>query len=536
MYTRRITALGAVLIVGNAVLVANLAFYMKNSAYLQTASHQNQLTVTAGSVEGTIYDRNLQPLVNQDSSYYAFVNPTPNSIAALLPHIREITPVLEALQDPDSAPFCCEVNTSEISDPDITVLEVPVRYSENSIAPHVIGYTLEHAGITGLESDFDEILRQEEDSVSVSYTVDAVRQVLTGVEAVISPAEYKNPGVVTTLDRRIQEICEAQEIEKGAIVVMDVHSGDVLAMASFPDYAPDAIGDALSNPDSPLINRCLYAYNVGSIFKLMTCAAAYTQNLQNFTAECTGSTQIREQIFRCHDLSGHGALTMKDAMVQSCNTYFVQLSQLLQPVLMRETAQDFGFGRQIVLSRSIISSSGTLPQIKDLSLPAEMANFCFGQGLLTATPLQVTQMTCGIANNGNMPLARLVRGIVNTNHTNNLNFDYLIENERSPMYARAIKRNTAYYLRDMMVAAINENPNSNAIPETVFAAAKTSTAQTGRYDEDGQELCHAWITGYFPIDEPEYAVTVLVEDGGYGNTAAAPIFRDIVDQINEISD
>ncbi|MDE7120637.1 MAG: hypothetical protein K2O42_00545, partial [Oscillospiraceae bacterium] len=69
MYTKKITALGAVLITGNAVLVANLAFYMKNSAYLQTASQQNQLTVTAGSVEGTIYDRNLQPLVNQDSSY-----------------------------------------------------------------------------------------------------------------------------------------------------------------------------------------------------------------------------------------------------------------------------------------------------------------------------------------------------------------------------------------------------------------------------------------------------------------------------------
>lgn len=540
MYTRRITALGAVLIIGNAVLVANLAFYMKNSVYLQTASCQNQLTVTAGSVEGTIYDRNLQPLVNQDSDYYAFVNPTPDSITALLPHVLEIMPVLEVLKNPDPAPFCCKVNPSEIteiSDPDITILEVPVRYSENSIAPHVVGYTLEHTGITGLESDYDEILRQEEDSVSVSYTVDAVRQVLPGVDAVISPAAYTNPGVVTTLDRKIQEICEAQDIKKGAIVVMDVQSGDVLAMASFPDYAPDAIGDALSDPDSPLINRCLCAYNVGSIFKLMTCTAAYTQNLQDFTAECTGSTQIREQIFRCHDLSGHGALTMKDAMVQSCNTYFVQLSQLLQPALMRETAQDFGFGRQIVLSRSIVSASGTLPRLKDLALPAEMANFCFGQGLLTATPLQVTQMTCGIANNGNMPLARLVRGIIN-NADNHFNSDNSIEteNERPPMYARAIKRNTAYYLRDMMVAAINENPNSNAIPETVFAAAKTSTAQTGRYDEDGQELCHAWITGYFPIDHPKYAVTVLVEDGGYGNTAAAPVFKEIADGITALTD
>ena len=524
MHTKRITALGAALVIGNAVLVANLAFYMKNSSYAQTALHQNQLTVTAGCAEGIIYDRNLQPLVNQESSYYAFVNPTPESLAVLFPHTKEITPILNAIQD--RMPFCCEIDTQDLQHPDITILKVPKRYSQNTLAPHVIGYTLEHTGITGLESDYDEILRQKQDTISVTYTVDAMRQILPGAEKLISQAENKNAGVVTTLDQEIQKICEAQEIEKGAIVVMDVHSGDILAMASFPDYAPDAIGEALSNPDSPLINRCLYAYNVGSIFKLVTCATAYTQHLKNFTAECTGSTEIKNQIFRCHDLSGHGKLTMKDAMIYSCNTYFVQLSRLLQPALMRETAQDLGFGRQIVLSKSIISASGSLPGIRDLALPAEMANFCFGQGLLTATPLQITQMTCGIANDGNMPLARLVRGIITNNN---------IENERSPMYAKALKRNAAYYLQDMMISAINENSNSNAIPETVFAAAKTSTAQTGRYDENGQEYCHAWITGYFPIDDPTYAVTVLVEDGGYGNDAAAPVFKEIADSITKLT-
>lgn len=522
-YIKKITILGAALIISHAVLVANLAFYMKNGSYIQTALHQNQFTVTAGSAEGIIYDRNLHPLVNQESSYYAFVNPTPESLAVLLPHTREMTPILHAIQD--HMPFCCKIDTQELQHPDITILEVPERYSRNTVAPHVIGYTLEHTGITGLESDYDEILRQKQDPVSVTYTVDAMRQVLPGAEKQISRAENQNAGVVTTLDYEIQKLCEAQEISKGAVVVMDVHSGDILAMASFPDYTPDAIGEALSNPDSPLINRCLYAYNVGSIFKLMTCATAYTQHLKNFKADCTGSTEIRDQIFRCHDLNGHGKLTMKDAMIYSCNTYFVQLSQVLQPALMRETAQDFGFGRQIVLSESIISASGSLPGIRDLALPAEMANFCFGQGLLTATPLQVTQMTCGIANNGNMPLARLVRGILDHN---------IIQNERSPMYAKSLKRNAAYYLQDMMISAVNENPNSNAIPETVFAAAKTSTAQTGRYDENGQEYCHAWITGYFPINNPTYAVTVLVEDGGYGNDAAAPVFKKIADGITEL--
>ena len=83
----------------------------------------------------------------------------------------------------------------------------------------------------------------------------------------------------------------------------------------------------------------------------------------------------------------------------------------------------------------------------------------------------------------------------------------------------------------MMISAVRDNPESKARSEVVAAGAKTSTAQTGRLDEKGEELCHAWITGFFPADKPKYAVTVLVEDGGYGNDAAAPVFRAIAENI-----
>ena len=513
------------LLMGFFILIINLAVPMQNLHYAQTALHQSQITITAGTAEGNIYDRNFHSFVNQKTNYYAFVNPTETSVCELLSHTEEITPVLNALKT--GKPFSCQVNINQFSSPDITVLEVPERYSENPSAQHVLGYTLEHTGITGLESDYDEILRAVEDIASVSYTVDALGTVLPGAELLISPIKYRNSGIFTTLDIYIQHICEEQDIAKGAVVVMDVQTGDILAMASFPDYTPQNIGEAVSSADSPLINRCLYAYSVGSIFKLMTCATAYTQGKKSFIANCTGSADIKNQIFRCHKLTGHGVLDMKHAVIESCNSYFVQLSQYLQPALMRETAQNFGFGTQIPLTHSIISASGTLPRIKDLNLPAEMANFCFGQGLLTATPLQITQMTCGIANDGNMPIARLIRGITTDGQT-------LTETEKAPMYARAVKQNAAYFLQNLMVAAINENQNSKAVPETVFAAAKTSTAQTGHYDENGTEYCHAWITGYFPIENPKYAVTVLVEDGGYGNDAAAPVFKEIADKITAL--
>lgn len=524
MYKRMATVC-AVLILSYSLLVANLAVHMQNESYTDAALRQSQTVLTAGHAEGVIYDRHFSPLVNQETAYYAAVTPSAEALEVLFPAAEEMTPILKGLRS--GTPFTCRVSTDDIANEDIIVLSVPERRSGQLPAQHVIGYTQEHTGVTGLEADFDQILRGTADNATVTYTVNARGQALLGEEPVVSPVSSANPGVVTTLDTQIQMLCEAQEIEKGAIVVMDVESGDVLAMASFPAYDPDALGEALSDPDSPLINRCLYAYSVGSIFKLVTCAAAYKQNMIGFETECTGKTEVKGQVFRCHDWRGHGLLDMQQAMVYSCNAYFVELSTLLDPEIMRETAQELGFGTQISLSSGIVSASGTLPSMKDLALPAEMANFCFGQGLLTASPLQVAQMTCGIANNGNMPLARLIKGYTFDGGT--------VANEKQPMYARALPRNAAYYLQDMMIAAINESENSNAVPSNVYAGAKTSTAQTGRYNEEEIELCHAWITGYFPINTPKYAVTVLVEDGGFGNDAAAPVFRTLAEQITEMN-
>lgn len=521
---QRLAAVGVLLGVLFSLLILYLVLLMRQPSYLETAVRQSQTTVTAGFAEGTIYDRNFSPLVNRTNAYYAAASPTSESIAAILPHVQEIAPLLEGIRTGE--PFVCRVDDCPIDCDVVTVLQVPVRHETHAVGQHVLGYTLEGVGITGLESDFDTLLRGTEDRISVTYTVDAKGRALAGVPPMISSGKGGNGSVVTTLDYEIQALCEAQPIEKGAVMVMDVTSGDILAMASFPTYDASRLGEAISDENSPLINRCLYPYNVGSIFKLVTCAAACKCHLTHFETVCTGKTEIKGQVFRCHDWRGHGLLDMKHAMIHSCNTYFVEMSALLDPAVMRETAQDLGYGTQFALTQSIVSASGTLPSAEDLTLPAEMANFCFGQGKLTATPLQVTQMTCGIAGNGSMPIARLIRGFTEDGKT--------IKEEEPPHYARVLSRDTAYYLQDMMIAAINANEISNAVPSNVYAAAKTSTAQTGRYDEDGVELCHAWITGYFPLDKPQYAVTVLVEDGGYGNDAAAPIFRTIAEGITEM--
>ncbi len=520
---RRMTFVAAALIMGYTLLVAVIAVHMKNGGYAQASLRQSRYTITAASAEGTIYDRNFIPLVNAETAHYAVVLPTPEAVAELLPHMASAQDLIAGLQS--EKPFVCRVDTNAFASEEITVVDAPLRRGSSQLAQHVIGYTLEGEGVTGLESDYDSILRAERDAAEVTYTVDAVGNVLRGIAPIVSPIQNRNASVVTTLDARIQRICEeaGAGIEKGAILVMDTKNGDILAMASFPTYSPDRLEDALEDANSPFINRCLYTYSVGSIFKLVTAASTYTQGLTRYAEECTGKTEISGQLFRCHDWRGHGMVDMRQAMIHSCNTYFVQLSQYLQPEILRTTAQNLGFGTQIHLTSSMVSAAGNLPSEADLELPAEKANFCFGQGLLTATPLQICQMTCGIANDGEMPIARLIAGYSLDGET--------VENEKTPMYAKALPRNAAYHLQSLMISAVNENEESNAAPELLFAAAKTSTAQTGRYDEDGVEYCHAWITGYFPIEEPQYAVTVLVEDGGFGNDAAAPIFREIADRI-----
>jgi penicillin-binding protein 2 len=509
------------LLIGFMLLSLYLTLLMYRGQYQETAVRQSRTVLTAGYAEGTVYDRQMQPLVNRSTAYYAAASPSPETVQAILPHAEEMQPLLDGIRT--GRPFICRVDTPDIACDAVTVVRVPERGRGHLTGQHILGYTLEHTGVTGLENDYDKLLRGQEDPVTVAYTVDARGRALEGIPAEVREVQHTNSGIVTALDYEVQALCEAQPIEKGAVVIMDVKTGDILGMASYPPYDPDRLGEAISDENAPLIDRCLCPYSVGSIFKLVTCAAAYRSHRTSFCTECIGRTAVRGQTFRCHDWRGHGEVDMTQAMIASCNVYFVELSEHLRPDIMRGTAQDLGFGSQLALSKSIVSQSGTLPSPEDLKLPAEMANFCFGQGKLTATPLQVTQMTCGIAGGGRMPIARLVLGTVREGEHP--------PDPEPPRYACVLSADCARFLQELMIAAVNRNEHSNAAPSNTFAAAKTSTAQTGRFDADGNELCHAWITGYFPLDKPRYAVTVLIEDGGYGNDAAAPIFRTIAETL-----
>ena len=492
---------------------------MQKPELLQAAAGQGSSTCTAGTAAGTIYDRNGVPLVNTRSVCTAVVSPTPEAAEALLPHVLDAEAFYEKLAQ--GKPFTCTVDTADIACPDVTVLEIPQRYTTPQPAQHVIGYTQEGKGVAGLESAYDAVLRGVDSQWSVTFSVDGKGKPLAGEAAQVRYGANPVQGVMTTLDIRMQRICETAgaSLQKGCVVVMDVESGDILGLASFPGYTPDALGEAMQDPDSPMIQRALYAYPVGSIFKLVTAACAYENGAETaFQWNCNGAISIGSQRFRCHDPQGHGLQNLADAMRNSCNPYFIALGQTFSGKELLETAKALGFGTETVLTSNMIGSSGTLPTLQQLKLPAEQANFSFGQGVLTATPLQITRMTCAIAGNGTLPAVRLVRGVTENGRT--------VLREETGLSETGISADTAQFLRRLMCYTAADE-DFQGMPAHVSMGAKTSTAQTGRVDESGDEYCHGWVTAFFPADCPQYAVTVLAEDGGYGNQTAAPVLRQI---------
>ena len=494
--------------------------------YVSTAQLEHTFTIDVGRTQGTIYDRGLRPVINAETELRAVAVPT----------LLDCKKTAEYALDRESfykefdkgKPFVFKCSDKALESDGLTIFEVPVRYSEDQRAQHIVGYLSEEKGADGIEYAYDSILRNNFPVNSVSYDTDGFGRILKGSRKEVMRTKTYKSGVVLTIDNDIQDICEkcGSGIETGAIVCADIKNGDILAMASFPDYDPENIEEALKDDRSPLINRALYSYSVGSVFKLVTAAAALEQGLGSHMYDCCGNIDVEGRVFNCHKLDGHGLQDIPKAMTNSCNTYFIDLARCLDIKEYRRMAAYLGFGKEVHLCSGIIGSGGVLPTEKELSVPAELANFSFGQGKVTATPLQITQLTCAVANKGKMPILRLIKGLTPDGEKPVV--------EKSPLISEVMSEKTAEKICDMMALAVSENKNSKAKSRLVSIGAKTSTAQTGHYSDDGEELCHAWITGFFPENAPEYAVTVLIENGGYGNDAAAPVFREIAEKITAL--
>lgn len=482
-------------------------------------SAPRQVTVVCSY--GDIYDRNGDPIVNRESTYIAVIDPENVDTAALDGHIIDREKYDACISG--TALFLCETDCADING--VTVIEVKKRVSENTPAPHIIGYTDENGGVCGIELACNDLLRQPASAVTLRYSVDANGNMLEGDGLTLTYDNSYYTGVCTSIDLPIQLAAEnaMKDVDKGAAIVIDISTGEICACVSCPAFDPSCPELSLDDSDSPFINRAFCAYSVGSAFKLVTAGAALEYGISpEYSYDCSGEININGVDFSCHRYGGHGRLDMRLAMIESCNPYFIALGRDIPTTLLHDFAQTLCFGKPTRLADGIHSAAGYLPDVNELSVPAEKANFCFGQGKISATPLQVALMTAAIANEGQMPAPILINGGTRQGESAAV--------AASPFFTRVMSRSTAQTLKEFMISTLYKE-NSAAVPEFTTGGGKTSTAQTWQYDENGSERMNCWFTGFFPADNPRYAVTVMIEDGVSGNLTCGPVFREIADSV-----
>nr|PZM89224.1 MAG: penicillin-binding protein 2 [[Clostridium] cellulosi] len=495
---------------------------------VQTAAGHGRYTIKVDTGRGTIYDRNLSAIVNLGVKYVAIVAPGINSeeqIDALSSHVFDVSVLKTNIEK--GLPFTITVDSPNINVSGVTVVNTRVRYSEEAIAPHIVGYIdSAGSGVTGIEKSFDKVLKDYSGSVTVTYAVDAKRRALPGVTPTITKTGSTNGGVVLTIDRKIQQAAQAgadKYLKSGSVIVMDIRNGDILACVSEPEFSPLNVKAALNMSESPFVNKAFSAYNLGSVFKIAVSCAALESGISNgYKYTCSGVVDVSGRDFHCHKLEGHGLEDMSLAFANSCNPYFITIGLKTGADKLLEVSKKFGLGRQTVFAPGISTDSGSLPTSDELKAPAAAANFSMGEGNLMVTPVQVACMVSAVANGGLLPTPRLVKGIYDGNK--------MVTDYPGAVPDRVISTEIAEQVKSFMIRTVNEGTGLPAKPTYGGAGGKTATAETG-WLKDGKTINHAWFAGFYPADSPRYAIVVMCENGSAGGTDAGPIFKYIADAL-----
>lgn len=433
-------------------------------------------------------------------------------------------------------------------------------YWGGGVAPHVVGWVGpipaeeaeayraagyrgdEWVGVSGLERWGEPYLAGRHGGTL--YLMSPAGQALSVIahrDAVPSRPIY------TTIDRELQQ--KVQDIlgdRRGAIVVLDVHTGAILAMASGPSFDPNIFvgpGSApersavLTDPDRPLFNRATQGgYPCGSVFKIVTMAAALEKGGMDPTTTfwCPGYWDGLGSAYRktCWKASGHGNISFKDALTASCDVTFYAVGQALDaidPHILPSFGRAFGLGIPTGL-QEVPENPGLMPDPEwkraayaEGWWPGDSVNLAIGQGYLLVSPLQVARMMAAVANGGTLYRPYVVARIGGVGSSAP---EVVFEPEATgtlPVSAEHLQ-----VIREAL-AGVTTSPIGTATHRfqgmTVPVAGKTGTAEA----PGAESLPHSWFAAYAPADDPEIAVVVMVENAGEGSTVAAPMVRQVVE-------
>jgi penicillin-binding protein 2 len=373
-----------------------------------------------------------------------------------------------------------------------------------------------------------------------------------------------------TVDTEIQKLCaELLKDKAGSISVMDIFTGEIIALYSSPSYNPNLFLFGISqdewqlirnNPLKPLINKTLSGlYSPGSTLKPIVALSALENGIVDpeFKVKCTGKIELYEQTFHCWKEKGHGYVNLKEAMKQSCDCYFYEVARKLGVDRLKITADKFGLGKKVLGEYFENEKSGQFPntdwKLNNLGkgwVLGETLITGIGQGYTQTTPIQLCLMTAQIANGGykikpkiltddNQLTSEQVKKVIEENKTNDSTYISLFSDPRNIKIVKQAMFSSTNEIRGTSYKSRIDDPKYQF-------AGKTGTAQVKRISKRERELDletseipyndrdHALYVAFGPYKDPDYALSIIVEHGGSGSTTAAPmatkLFKLIIDR------
>ncbi|MDD7363334.1 MAG: penicillin-binding transpeptidase domain-containing protein [Peptoniphilus sp.] len=384
------------------------------------------------------------------------------------------------------------------------------EYSYPILYSHIIGYSHSSLGKSGLEASYNDYLLNRNGNRTLKELSNMIRdKKQDGNTLVLS--------VDTQVQSKARELLE-ENTTKGSIVVMNPKTGEIYAMVSLPDFNTMSIAedwnDLQQNKAGALLDRSINGrYPPGSTFKVITAASLLEQNHINLNYEDTGSQVIDGREFKNDSGASYGTVDLKEAISKSINTYFVEKGSKLGKDALGETADKFYFNQKIPfdlpVTRSVFDYKKHLPK-------TTLAASAIGQGDVLVTPLHMAMVASAVANDGKMMEPHLVTEVDDPKGT-------AILKKEPQVLSESVPPEIAKKLNDYMISVVEDGTGKRAALGSTTVAGKTGTAE----NSSGSD--HAWFIGYAPANDPEVAVSVIVEEAGRtGGRVAAPIARDII--------
>ncbi len=583
---RKITFFLFVIIISLGILTLRIwQLQILQKDVLQTLSENNRTKkVLESDYRGKILDTNNDVIVDIRSSFNLYITPEDTK------DIKGIYKIISRRLSLDEKEFYQTLKTAppskdilierDLNRKDVAFIEEhkidlpgvffkvePLRnYREGSLAAHVLGYIGEisktqlagrkksdyrqgdYIGQYGLEKLYESSLRGKKGSKEIE--VDASGRELKILHQVF-PKQGQN--LVLTIDVEIQKKVEKLlEGKEGAVAVLDPNSGAILAMASSPSFDPNlfagkfstATWNALSyDKFHPLQNRAIQGqYAPGSVYKIVTAAAGLGEGMvdEKLTAVCNGKFKLGNREYRCWRKKGHGKVNLHKALVQSCDVFFYKLGYRVGIDALGRYAYGFGLGQKAGFElpeekKGLVPS--TTWKIENRNEPwysGETISASIGQSYNLVTPLQMANLISAVANGGTLWKPFVLKKIITNDGT--------VMKKTSPQILKKLPVSEEHLniIRKALSGVVVEKRGTGyraRIPG-IKVSGKTGTSQVVRMKSDEEEeekeetpyefRDHAWFVAFAPYKNPQIAISVIIEHGGHGGSASAPIAREII--------